>query len=167
MDRHGRAGPRDTALGPRLRVGRRRTRTRGDVRRLRPGRPRTGAPPADRDSVREWLTALGDGVHLLASHDGRPVGHATLVPDGEVAHELAIFVDGANRHARIGTHLLDTLLTHAGSVGVDAVWLLVERHNRPAVALYANAGFETADAWGGTMRMRLELDGPDDPPTGD
>lgn len=126
-----------------------------------------GLPPADRDSVREWLTALGDGVHLLASHGGRPVGHATLVPDGEGAHELAIFVDGANRHARIGTHLLDTLLTHARGVGVDAVWLLVERHNRPAVALYANAGFETADAWGGTMKMRLELDGPDDPPTGD
>lgn len=118
-----------------------------------------GLPPTDRGSIREWLTEIRHGIHLLASHDDRPVGHATLVPDGEGAHELAVFVDGANRHARIGTRLLDTLLSHAGTVGVDAVWLLVERHNRPAVALYANAGFETVEAWGGTMEMRLELEG--------
>ncbi|QLG29711.1 GNAT family N-acetyltransferase (plasmid) [Halorarum halophilum] len=129
-----------------------------------------GLPPRKGDDIREWLTALRCGLHVVARHDGRTVGHATLVSgeesdvgsgsgdEREAGHELAIFVHQDYRNAGVGTHLLRTLLSYAGTVGVERVWLMVERHNRAAIALYDDVGFETVEVSGGTVEMELDLD---------
>ena len=128
-----------------------------------------GLPPRGGDDIREWLTALRRGLHVVARHGGRTVGHATLVSgeesdagsgsgdEREAGHELAIFVHQDYRNAGVGTHLLRTLLSYAGTVGVERVWLMVERHNRPAIALYDDVGFETVEVSGGTVEMQLDL----------
>ncbi|WP_313696213.1 GNAT family N-acetyltransferase [Halorarum halobium] len=152
-----------------------------------------GLPPRGDDALREWLAALARGLHVVARHAGRTVGHATLVPRedeededagdesagngatadeaneaerttgkreegaGESGHELAIFVHQDYRGAGVGTRLLETLCSYGERVGVEDVRLLVERHNRPAIRLYDGIGFETTEAWGGTMEMRLDL----------
>ena len=118
-----------------------------------------GLPPRDPAGIREWLADL-PGFHLVARHADRPVGHAALVPDGAGGHELAIFVHQSYHDAGIGTHLLETLLAHAPAVGVETVWLTVERHNAAAIALYEKTGFETEEAEeavGATLEMRLGL----------
>ena len=119
-----------------------------------------GIPPNGRDRVREWLDAvLADDCHNVVARDRdgeNAVGHATLVPD-EDAWELAIFVLQSHQGAGVGTRLLRALLGHAERVGVEKVWLTVERWNRPAVALYEKTGFETADAESFELVMTIRL----------
>ncbi|WP_132060713.1 GNAT family N-acetyltransferase [Halorussus amylolyticus] len=115
-----------------------------------------GIPPADPDRRSRWLDRIRDGVEVLACHDDRVVGHGVLLAGGP-GHELALFVHPEYRGAGVGTHLLETLLGHGASVGVERVWLSVQRTNRPAVRLYRNAGFELAASAAGEMEMRRRL----------
>lgn len=107
-----------------------------------------GIPPIDEPAVRDWVEALlGEGVDVVAAHDGAAVGHATLVPDpeGAGAHELAIFVLGDYQGAGIGTELLRALLGEAQRRGVERVWLTVEPWNTAAIRVYEKVGFEPCD----------------------
>jgi|GEM_PF-89229 len=120
-----------------------------------------GIPPGSERRVREWLdTITGERCHNVFAWDGETVaGHATLVPDDD-AHELAIFVDQAYQGAGIGTALIRALLGYGARVGIEHVWLTVERWNRAAVALYEKVGFETASAESFELEMAARLAGP-------
>ena len=123
-----------------------------------------GIPPTGEGNVREWLTTVtGEtGVNVVAWHDERAVGHATLVPEfGEdgtpVASELAIFVLHDYQEAGIGSRLIEALLGAGREAGVEHVWLTVERWNTPAVALYEKVGFEPSDTGSFELEMSARL----------
>ncbi|WP_435362666.1 GNAT family N-acetyltransferase [Haloarchaeobius sp. DYHT-AS-18] len=123
-----------------------------------------GIPPTGEDRIRDWLdTIVGEGLNICARHDGRVVGHATLVPDtstfetDQVAHELAIFVLQAYQRAGIGRQLLETLLGYGNEEGIERVWLTVERWNTAAVSLYRDTGFETCGSESFELEMSLLL----------
>lgn len=120
-----------------------------------------GIPPVETEAIREWLDGLlaRDSLDVLAEHDGRVVGHATLVPDREDAYELAIFVLGEYQGAGVGTALLEGLLGEAQDRGVEKVWLTVERWNDAAMALYRGLGFETSSAESFELEMSVRLSG--------
>ncbi|MFC7081666.1 GNAT family N-acetyltransferase [Halorussus caseinilyticus] len=111
-----------------------------------------GIPPATESRVRDWFENLLDGLNVVAWHDDRAVGHATLVPD-EDAYELAIFVHQEYQRAGIGSNLIRALLGHGQANGVEKVWLTVERWNHAAVNLYESVGFETH----GTESFEIEM----------
>lgn len=116
-----------------------------------------GIPPSGEKRIREWLETLADGLNVIAWHDERVAGHATLVPDGNGAYELAIFVHQDYQGAGIGTQLMHALLGHAKRNGVEKVWLTVERWNRAAVNLYQETGFMTSDSQSFEMEMSLRI----------
>ncbi|WP_458189123.1 N-acetyltransferase family protein [Haladaptatus sp. NG-WS-4] len=118
-----------------------------------------GIPPATEPRVRDWVDTLTeeDTLNVVAWHDDRVAGHATLVPDSDSAYELAIFVHQDYQRAGIGSHLIRALLGHGREAGIEKVWLTVERWNRAAVNLYRNVGFETADAESFELEMVLRL----------
>jgi len=118
-----------------------------------------GIPPVKDEAIRKWLDViLGDDcLNVVARHDGDAVGHATLVPDNEDEHELAIFVLQAYQGAGIGTALVETLLGHGQEQGIEQVWLTVERWNEPAIALYEKVGFETSNAESFEVEMAIRL----------
>lgn len=142
-----------------------------------------GIPPTGETAIRRWLDPIvANGINVASHHadlDTEPsatnadgyVGHATLVPDtddpqtvddpGTIEWELAIFVLQAYQRAGIGTALLETLLGHASELGVERVWLTVERWNGPAIALYERVGFETcgSESFDREMSIRLAGDG--------
>jgi len=122
-----------------------------------------GIPPSTEERIRSWLdTILGDEmVNVLAWHEDRVVGHATLVPDQRGAHELAIFVQNEYQEAGIGTRLMRTLLWHGAEVGVGRVWLTVERWNTAAINLYEKIGFVASDPEGFELEMSARLASPD------
>jgi GNAT superfamily N-acetyltransferase len=115
-----------------------------------------GIPPAREDAIDRWLdTVLGeDCVNVVATEPaaGGAVGHATLVPESE-DYELAIFVLSDYQGAGIGSAVLETLLGHARELGIEYVWLTVERWNDAAIALYRSVGFEQTDG----QRLELEM----------
>lgn len=117
-----------------------------------------GIPPVGEERIRRWLDVLlgGDGFNVVAWHDARAVGHATLVSD-EGAYELAIFVHDEYQNAGIGTRLLEALLGLGERHGVERVWLSVERWNDPAIALYEKVGFEHTGEGGFELKMTLRL----------
>lgn len=119
---------------------------------FRPEDRAQGVPPFQEDSIRSWLESLMQGINVVAWHDERVVGHATLVPDEGDAYELAIFVLGEYQGAGIGTQLIERLLGEAQRQGVEKVWLTVERWNQAAIALYEKVGFKR------TQSDRLELE---------
>lgn len=119
-----------------------------------------GIPPTDTAQIRGWIDAvLEDGLDVVAWHDGRAVGHATLVPDEvDDSYELAIFVLQPYQGAGIGTQLVEFLLGAAQAEGIERIWLSVERWNTPAISVYEKVGFEqtNTDSFELKMSMRLE-----------
>ncbi|WP_440990043.1 N-acetyltransferase family protein [Haloarchaeobius baliensis] len=117
-----------------------------------------GLPPLGTGNIRDWLDNLRPGLHVVARHDGRVVGHAVLmeVRDDD-AHELAIFLLGNYHHARIGTRLLERFCWEAGRYGIPAITLYVEASNRPALNLYRSMGFSGEYVGHGELEMRREL----------
>lgn len=117
-----------------------------------------GIPPANEDAIDDWLdTILDSGYDVVAIHGDSCVGHATLVPDGDDAYELAIFVLDTHQQAGIGSRLMEVLMGHAQREGAEHVWLTVERWNGAAIALYRKFGFETCDSENFEMEMSLRL----------
>lgn len=121
-----------------------------------------GIPPSGTTRIRRWLDEIlvPDAHNVVACHEDRAVGHATLVPADE-GFELAIFVLAEYQGAGIGTELLRTLLGLGAREGVERVWLSVERWNRAAVGLYEKLGFETSDAQSFELEMAAKLASPD------
>ncbi|NGM70116.1 GNAT family N-acetyltransferase [Natronolimnobius sp. AArcel1] len=128
-----------------------------------------GIPPTGEQRIRNWLETIADySVNVVACHDGDVIGHAVLVPDtddvaaidsrGEIEWELAIFVLQEYQRAGIGTQLLEHLLGHASNVGIDRVWLTVERWNKPAIALYERVGFEATGTESFEQEMAILLE---------
>ncbi|WP_435196839.1 GNAT family N-acetyltransferase [Natronomonas sp. EA1] len=117
-----------------------------------------GIPPTEEKRIRKWLEAiLGEGcINVVAVHEA-PVGHATLVPDGDGAYELAIFVLSEYQESGIGTELITGLLGAGRESGIDRVWLTVERWNRAAIVLYEKVGFETHDDGSFELEMTARL----------
>jgi GNAT superfamily N-acetyltransferase len=122
-----------------------------------------GIPPVGEDRIRDWLDRITepDCYNVVAWHEDWPAGHATLVPDRDGPYELAIFVDGDYQEAGIGTALIEALLGFGRAVGVERIWLSVERWNDPAIALYKKVGFERTGKSGFELEMsaRLREDG--------
>jgi len=118
-----------------------------------------GIPPSAEKQIRTWLENIltPDSVNVVAWHDTDAVGHATLVPDGSDAYELAIFVLAAYQNAGVGTRLIESLLGAGREEGIDRVWLTVERWNKPAVNLYRKVGFESAESGSFELEMSALL----------
>jgi len=127
-----------------------------------------GIPPTGESAIRDWLVSItAEGsINVVAWHDGAAVGHATLVPDGRDAAELAIFVLSEYQEAGIGTALIEALLGLGREQGFDRVWLTVERWNEPARQLYRKVGFEITgtDSFEVEMSARLRDGDADDGP---
>lgn len=116
-----------------------------------------GLPPRSDSRTREWLEdLLGKGLNTVARHREDVVGHAVLVPSGEL-YELAIFVRPEYQAAGIGTQLIRGLLGQGQERGVEHIWLTVSRSNRIAMNLYWSAGFETTASGRGEHEMELYL----------
>jgi len=114
-----------------------------------------GIPPTGRARVESWLSTLArtHAINVLAWHGDVVAGHATLVPDGDDAYELAIFVHQDYQRAGIGGRLIRHLLGAGAERGVERVWLTVERWNDAAISLYRDVGFERT----GDDRFELEM----------
>lgn len=122
-----------------------------------PGDRAQGVPPIEEPAIRTWLSTVEAGYDVAAWHENRVVGHATLVPDGDAAYELAIFVLATYQGAGIGTALLETVLGTGQHDGVEHVWLTVERWNHAAITVYERVGFETTDAGNFELEMGITL----------
>lgn len=127
-----------------------------------------GIPPTGEGRIRTWLETIAEeSVNVVARHGEDVVAHAMLVPDtddpaaiadnGEIEWELAIFVLQDYQRAGIGTQLLEHLLGHASDVGIERVWLTVERWNNPAIALYERVGFESTGTESFEQEMAIRL----------
>ena len=88
-----------------------------------------------------------DDVHLLVAHDaGSPVGTVIayelprLLRRGTGMLLYSIDVAAAHRRRGVGTALITALRRLAGDRGCDAVWLLTNASNEPAMGLYERAG---------------------------
>ncbi|WP_135825776.1 GNAT family N-acetyltransferase [Halorussus ruber] len=115
-----------------------------------------GIPPASPRRREEWLDRLSEGIEVVGWHDGRAVAHAILL-DGGPGHELALFVHPDYRRAGVGSAVIRALLGQGRSLGVERVWLSVQRTNRPAVKLYRGVGFESCDSGSAELEMARSL----------
>ncbi len=119
-----------------------------------------GIPPGGEERIRNWLETVhaADTLDVVAEHDGAVIAHGMLVPDGEGASEVALFVLGPYQGAGIGTALLETMLGLGQDRGLERVWLTVERWNEPALAVYEKVGFDPIDSGSFEIEMDLQLD---------
>ena len=92
---------------------------------------------------RPWFSAeIADILAAPTTHlFTAPHGFAITRIAGPEAELLTIAVDPAHRRLRIGKTLMDTLITHAKSAGVEEMFLEVAANNEAAQKLYQFCGF--------------------------
>jgi GNAT superfamily N-acetyltransferase len=110
----------------------------------------------DAERATDWLTAQLEARRLL--------GYLATIADG-TQHEVAgmaliltspaatslrlfwsnrdLFVAQAHRRQGVATALLAKVRADAAASGVRRIYLMTEKDNRPALALYGSCGFQT------------------------
>ncbi|GAB2452466.1 ribosomal protein S18-alanine N-acetyltransferase [Xylanimonas ulmi] len=84
-----------------------------------------------------------DGAGRLAARTTRrAVGYAGLWFDGDVTQVMTVGVDPAWQRHGVGRALMDALIARSVDLGAGAMLLEVRVDNEPALALYADLGFE-------------------------
>ncbi|ORW68067.1 GNAT family N-acetyltransferase [Mycobacterium saskatchewanense] len=78
---------------------------------------------------------------LTARHDGRIVGYAMLVREGDTAELSKIYVLADYHGAGVSAALMDRTLATARGWGVRRVWLGVNQQNHRAQRFYTKSGF--------------------------
>lgn len=86
---------------------------------------------------------LANGGHIyFANLDGKNVGTATLIKEGENAFELAkMAVTESAKGKGIGNILMEHCLAEVRKLGAEKVILLSNRNLTPAISLYEKYGF--------------------------
>lgn len=88
--------------------------------------------------------SLSAGYGCWMMLDGvEPVGYAVLMQVIDEAHILNISVVADRQRGGLGRRLLDHLASTARGAGATQLYLEVRPSNAAALALYAQAGFET------------------------
>ncbi|MEM0906262.1 MAG: GNAT family N-acetyltransferase [Pseudomonadota bacterium] len=91
----------------------------------------------------------GPGVRTFVARRGsatssrRPIGFITVRCAADEAEILTMAVAPRQRNAGVGRLLLEAALRHLYAERVREVFLEVDPHNEPAMALYRHMGFET------------------------
>lgn len=118
-----------------------------------------GIPPSQESGIRDWLETIqsAGSLTVVAEREDDLVGHGMLVPDGEDAYELALFVLQDYQGVGIGTALLRTLLGLGQERAVARVWLSVERWNEAAIHVYRKVGFEQTGSASYELEMAMDL----------
>jgi aminoglycoside 3-N-acetyltransferase I len=119
-----------------------------NVRRLAPGDEAVVLRLATRQPPRRVEELLADGrtFFLVAENDREPVGfvlaYELLRRHGDPSQLFVYEVDVEERHRRRGvaTALLRELARLAAAAGIPEGFVLTDRGNEPAMALYAAAG---------------------------
>ena len=118
-----------------------------------------GLPPAANAARREWLTDLLQvGVNFLVFQEGKAVGHAALLVEGDFrSGEYLIFVGRPFRKRGIATQLTRRAMSMATDLGLKSIWLTVESDNFRAVRLYKKFGFKFCSKGYGERKMTIAL----------
>lgn len=120
-----------------------------------------GLPPATRDRLESWLEGLIErGANVVATSEGRIVGHAAYSPRSSREPQFVVFVDPSYHDRGIGSELCRHVVARAADAGREALVLDVDAANERAVHVYRRMGFETIDRDGNELRMRLSFDEP-------
>lgn len=95
-----------------------------------------------RQDVGELLASPGV-AGCFVQQDGRDIGFALVRVVADEAELLTIAVAGDHRRSGAGRALLKTMIDHARRGGAKSLFLEVDVCNPPALALYAQLGFQT------------------------
>lgn len=120
-------------------------------------------PYVTTSGLADWLSdVLADGWNVVATRDGRPVGHAILVPAAATVPEFGVFVHPDHRGRGIAGELLRHAIAHAADAGCEAVVMSVEAGNGAMRSIADEHGFDVvetpgADDWVGFVTYRLAL----------
>ena len=91
----------------------------------------------------------GDGLFLVARHDGRAVGCGAIRRVDQVTAEVKrMYVEPDLRGQGAGRAVLDALERAAAEMGVRKLMLETGVHQHAAIALYLHAGFAECPCWG-------------------
>jgi [ribosomal protein S18]-alanine N-acetyltransferase len=108
---------------------------------------RSGFPAAEQWSERTWRgELLGEHRTILIARAQHPVGVISISTTGELADLHRLVVEPRSRRRGIGADLVRAGLDVVRQLGVREVILDVGYGNEPAIALYAQLGFEQLSA---------------------
>jgi ribosomal protein S18 acetylase RimI-like enzyme len=99
------------------------------------------------EQVADRLDATPDDESLVAIENGIVVGTLRLTRTPRRSMIYGFVIDRERRGQRLGTRMLDAVLTRLRAAGVAEVGLEVDPENTPAVRLYRAFGFETVTTY--------------------
>jgi len=104
-----------------------------------------GMPPYTREVVERWMSNIQNLIPLVAEHDNRTVGYASIYkyvhPRRKGTSDLVMYLHQEFHNVGLGTTMLNRLLELAKNEGMHRIGLHVIADNRIAVHLYEKFGF--------------------------
>ncbi len=113
-----------------------------------------GVPPGVDDHT--WARRIIRDPNILcwaATQEGRTVGFLRLDLGPDRSAELTLIVHPERRRVGLGMALLDHALRQARASGLSRLLVVVETQNQAAQQFFLQAGFETAGASNGHLRL--------------
>jgi ribosomal protein S18 acetylase RimI-like enzyme len=86
-------------------------------------------------------------AYALLRHEGEPVAQARAVADGELCGFFAVATRPTHRRRGLAAACIGALAAWGLEQGASTAYLLVQRDNGPALALYRRLGFEERFAY--------------------
>jgi diamine N-acetyltransferase len=131
-----------------------------DMYRVFSPRPASqGLPPENSETCEKWVKDILEvGINILARREGKIIGHASLIHDGNRnTGEFIIFVHQDCRHLGVGTELTKWTFERARGLGFQSIWLTVAMNNFIAIKLYRRLGFEYCEMDDCERTMTIKL----------
>jgi len=117
-----------------------------------------GLPPITREAIEKWIDYLASsGYSIIAEHNGKIIGHLTVVPDGRVV-DMSIYITREYQNRGIGTKMIQLIIEYCKNRRYDKITLVTERCNPRSIHVYKKCGFRTAFK-GFEYEMELPLNG--------
>jgi GNAT superfamily N-acetyltransferase len=117
-----------------------------------------GLPPLDRAKRHQWVQdMINNGTNLLALHEDRVIGHASLFSIPVNWAEYFIFIHQDFQKIGIGTAVSLYVISWARQEKLSTIWITVERKNYIAISLCRKVGFQRIGSSGDCWEMILTI----------
>jgi GNAT superfamily N-acetyltransferase len=117
-----------------------------------------GLPPIDQEKRHQWTQdMISNGTNLLALHENRVIGHASLFSMPVNWAEYFIFIHQDFQRQGIGTAISLYVIDWAHQEDLSTLWVSVERKNFVAISLYLKVGFKRIGSSGDCWEMILTI----------
>ena len=85
-------------------------------------------------------------IFKLVMEDGKPIAYTEYKKDGDRVFLSKLYAHKDHRGKKIGNFMLNDCIDYTKSIGLNKIYLTVNKHNTPSYEIYLHKGFIVIDS---------------------